>query len=187
MTTHQEHVTIQHGGSGRVRVRWVFDHDYDPAEGREDDPGYKREQEAIEDGDLLALGAIVENYCDLRKEWFQVDSLWGIIVDPDEDLYDVAQEQELDLSPPARPRLLMQLSMDLLEQYREVVERAARHDPAARPNLQTMHGFGVDHVLSLLGRALGVPPEERTVRTSGGYSRPNGLGSRPAIYGEDEA
>lgn len=184
MNEHEPFKTTEHGE--HVRVRWVIDPDYVPTcytdePSAEELEQMRKERAEIEAGTVIALGAIVEHRCDLRRDWFSVDSLWGIIVEPEEDLAQVAGDVGLDLSQPTRPRRLLQLSLDLLEQYREHAERLAQGQ-GIEVKVEARAGIKVDHLVPLLCKALAVPEEKRSRRTSGGYARADGVGSRAEIY-----
>jgi hypothetical protein len=74
------------------RVRWVHDYDYNP-EGLISGGTEAETQEAIDiertgldNGSLVALGAIVQTKCPGCEQWQDKDSLWAIVIDADEDL-----------------------------------------------------------------------------------------------------
>ena len=92
-----DHFKVTHTTDWR-RVRWVYDNDYQGlVEGiDEDDPVAKevaqRELEDLRNGNLVCLGAIIETKCRNCIQWETVDSLWNIIVEPDDDLEALGSE-----------------------------------------------------------------------------------------------
>jgi hypothetical protein len=73
------------------RVRWVYDDDYQTVGSyayeteEETKQAEDWELERLRDGRLVALGCIVERPCCECGQWVQVDSLWGIVIEPDEE------------------------------------------------------------------------------------------------------
>lgn len=80
------------------RVRWVYDEDYTPfgnyALDTEEETRQAEQDElaALEAGTLVALGAIVETKCPTCGQWETKYSLWGIIVDPSDDLTAIGED-----------------------------------------------------------------------------------------------
>jgi hypothetical protein len=80
------------------RVRWVHDPEYQGLVAGIDEDDEKtrkvaqRELEDLRAGNLVCLGAIVETMCSHCKQWTHVDSLWNIIVQPDDDLEALGSE-----------------------------------------------------------------------------------------------
>lgn len=82
------------------RVRWVHDPEYMGLVEGGDFSGLteadiavsRRELEDLKNGNLVCLGAIVETRCPHCKEWTPQDSLWNIVVPPDEDLEALGSE-----------------------------------------------------------------------------------------------
>ena len=80
------------------RVKWVYDYEYQSegsyayATEEETKAAIAWEQERLEDGRLIALGAIVEVRCSHCESWRDVDSLWGIVVSPEENLERLGSE-----------------------------------------------------------------------------------------------
>jgi hypothetical protein len=74
------------------RVRWVHDTDYNPvgsyafADDKETQAAVDVELTGLQSGAFVVLGALVELKCPHCKMWQDEDSLWGIVVDSDEDL-----------------------------------------------------------------------------------------------------
>jgi hypothetical protein len=72
------------------RVRWVLDQNhvtvgsygYETEEETKAAEDY--EAERLEDGRWVVLGCIVERPCTQCGQWVEVDSLWGIVIEPDE-------------------------------------------------------------------------------------------------------
>ncbi len=89
MTEHE--YTRTHETENR-RVRWVHDEDYLTrgsyayATEEETRAAEEAELEGLREGNLVALGAIVETRCEGCGNWDHVDSCWGIVVSVDEDL-----------------------------------------------------------------------------------------------------
>lgn len=82
----------------KVRVRYVYDQDYDPAESwglpePEQSQVVAEERAKLEAGELVALGCLVERRCGCCGQWDSVDSLWGIVVTHDDDLEYLALDQ----------------------------------------------------------------------------------------------
>jgi len=79
--------THEHAGH---RLRWVYDTDYVTRGSY----GYETEEETkaaedeeiakLESGELVCLGAIYEVKCLACNQWEDKDSLWGIVIEPDE-------------------------------------------------------------------------------------------------------
>ena len=77
-----------------TRVRWVYDEHYETVGSY----GYDTEEETkaaedwelerLNDGRLVAMGAIVEERVDCKcpdcNGWHSVDTLWGIVIEPNE-------------------------------------------------------------------------------------------------------
>jgi len=80
------------------RVRWVYDNEYQNLVEMIDEPDEdekavaQRELEDLQSGKLVCLGAIVETKCPHCKEWTHADSLWNIIIQPDDDLEELGSE-----------------------------------------------------------------------------------------------
>lgn len=79
------------------QVRWVVDTDHVPDYGldteEETQAAIDEEYAALYNGNLVALGAIAETKCKACDQWEEVDSLWGIVVEPNTDkLDDLAPE-----------------------------------------------------------------------------------------------
>lgn len=75
-----------------TRVRWVADEHYEIGAytlSTDTDTAVRdaelAEVEALERGDLVAVGCIMETRCPHCEEWRVVDSLWGIVIEPGED------------------------------------------------------------------------------------------------------
>lgn len=74
------------------RVQWVHDEEYDPVgsyafeDDKETQAAVDVELRGLDNGSLVVLGAIVETKCPHCKFWQDSDSLWGIVVDANEDL-----------------------------------------------------------------------------------------------------
>jgi hypothetical protein len=89
-------------GNG-VRVQWVMDEDYqtdgsyalDTEEETQEAEAW--ESGKLESGDLVALGAIVEKRCPHCESWREIDSLWGIVIEPNGEKLDEFARWGLDL------------------------------------------------------------------------------------------
>jgi len=74
------------------RVRWIYDESYETVGSYAYDTEAETkaaedwELERLRDGRLITLGAIVETKCGACGQWETRDSLWGIVVSPDENL-----------------------------------------------------------------------------------------------------
>lgn len=70
-----------------LRVRWVYDDEYETvgSYGLETEEETAKaetwELERLDDGRLVALGAIVERRCGECGRWHDTDSLWGIVIE----------------------------------------------------------------------------------------------------------
>jgi hypothetical protein len=84
-----------------VRVRWVYDEDYQTPGSycydtpEENSAAEEWELERLTDGRLVALGCIVE---DVTGE--HLDSLWGIVIEPNEEI--MAEFFEQSMSVPSQ-------------------------------------------------------------------------------------
>lgn len=85
------------------RVRWVYD-EYYQSEGsyaydteEETAAAVAEEQEALNTGRYVALGAIVETKCGACGQWEEHDSLWGIVIEPDEKELVAFADHSLDI------------------------------------------------------------------------------------------
>lgn len=92
------------------RVRWVHDEDYNPvgsyafADDKETQEAVNVELAGLDNGSLVVLGAIVETKCQHCKQWDHRDSLWGIVVDANEDLEAWGTENlDIPKKPPFDP------------------------------------------------------------------------------------
>jgi hypothetical protein len=101
LTTYNKPVQV----SETVRVRFVYDEEYQ-SEGsyaydteEETAAAVKEEQDKLNSGDYVALGAIVQHKCPCCEEWTSGDSLWGIVADSGADLAKLAAEVGLDTMP----------------------------------------------------------------------------------------
>lgn len=100
MTLHEyarTHETEDH------RVLWVYDEDY-RSEGsfaldtpEETERVVQEELRQLRNGDLVALGAIVQVRCPACSQWEEKDSLWGIVAESDTDKLSGLAEELLDL------------------------------------------------------------------------------------------
>lgn len=106
--------------SDTQRVRWVVDTDHVPEYGldteEETQKAIDEEYAALYSGDLIALGAIAETKCKSCDQWHEVDSLWGIVTEPDTDKLD-ALAPEMSNFPDEAPDVfrIMQTLVDFLE------------------------------------------------------------------------
>lgn len=80
------------------RVRWVYDTEYSPEDSwglpePDNSIAIENEKKELESGNFVALGAIVETKCEKCGNWDQYDSLWGIIVNVDDDLKEIGDYQ----------------------------------------------------------------------------------------------
>ena len=72
------------------RARWVYDPIYETRGSyaldteEETKAAEDWELERLNDGRLVALGCIIEERCDACGEWKETDSLWGIVIRPEE-------------------------------------------------------------------------------------------------------
>ena len=76
--------------SDQRRVRWVYDEHHEV----EGTYAYDTEEETkaaedleyanLESGEWVALGCIIERKCLACLNWHETDSLWGIVIEPDE-------------------------------------------------------------------------------------------------------
>ena len=75
----------------KTRVRWVYDENYETIgfyaydTEEETKEAENWEIERLESGELVPLGFIIEEKCSQCGNWDQVDSLWGIVIEPDEE------------------------------------------------------------------------------------------------------
>jgi len=88
-----------------TRVRWVPDEDYQTrgsywmGTDEETKKVEDWELERLENGTFVALGAVVEHLCPTCKEWHETEnSLWGIVIEPDETKLAEFAEHSLDIS-----------------------------------------------------------------------------------------
>ena len=140
------------------RVQWVHDEDYNPvgsyafADDKETQAAVDTELTGLQNGTLVALGALVETKCPHCKFWQTQDSLWGIVVDTDEDLeawgtesLDIP-EKPVDPNSPeggcsdapwkslnndTEPNVTEQRQIPLSPEAQDYVERAAETSPEA--------------------------------------------------------
>ena len=90
--------------SKNVRCRWVYDAEYQTRGSygydTEEETREAEEQElaALERGELVTLGCIVEKRCDKCGEWKDDDSLWGIVIQPNDGELDSFARDAMDLS-----------------------------------------------------------------------------------------
>lgn len=123
-----EHYKTTHETDWR-RVKWVHDYEYDPVRSvaypndKETQEAIDVEQKGLDNGTLVVLGALVEVKCPHCKFWQDSDSLWGIVVDTDEDLEVWGTE---NLSIPEAPKAPETVGCD------NVSERAQFHLDVAR-------------------------------------------------------
>ncbi len=103
-----------------VRVRWVYDEHYETrgsyalGSDAEDAEAEEWERERLNDGRLVALGAIVEMRCqtthtlnvfgkqfpqEAGEHWHATDSLWGIVIESDEKTLEAFAKDSLELEP----------------------------------------------------------------------------------------
>ena len=132
------------------RVKWVHDEDYNPvgsyafADDKETQAAVDVELIGLRSGALVALGALVETKCPHCKFWQTEDSLWGIVVDTDEDLEAWGTEslnipdkpEELDCpdvssNDDTEPDVTEQRQIPLSPEAQDYVERAAETSPEA--------------------------------------------------------
>lgn len=64
------------------RIKWVNDEDYDISWAEDDEQYLKALVSDLNNGRLVSMGIIVEKMCPHCHAWDQVDSLWGIIIEP---------------------------------------------------------------------------------------------------------
>ena len=89
--------------SENVRLRWVYDHDYETrgsyAYDTEEETRRAEDEEidALSSGRFVALGAIVEVRCPCCGSWDQKDSLWGIVIEPTDKALAEFAEDSLDI------------------------------------------------------------------------------------------
>lgn len=86
--------TVNTGPSTRTRL--VVDEDYQTVGSygfdtpEETEAAEQEEIKALNNGDLVVLGAITEKLCPACGAWEVVDSLWGIVVDNSDAGYEEA-------------------------------------------------------------------------------------------------
>lgn len=74
---------------GRVRCVWVPDPTTPMAE---------EEKENVASGKWAALGCILQKRCTNCDEWKDVDSLWGIVIEPTDEALALFARQNMDFS-----------------------------------------------------------------------------------------
>ena len=70
-----------------TRVRWVLDDNYETHFDAKAEIPYAElaEIHALERGNLIALGCLMETCCSECEQWKVIDSRWGIVIEPGED------------------------------------------------------------------------------------------------------
>ena len=87
-----------------IRCLWVYDEFYETVGSyaydseEETKEAENAELAAIERGELVALGCIIEHRCDQCGEWHQTDSLWGIVIEPDWSKLDTFTRDNMDIT-----------------------------------------------------------------------------------------
>jgi len=139
------------------RVQWVHDPDYDPfhSESFDNDKdtleALRIEQQGLDKGELVVLGALVELRCPHCRHWQDQDSLWGIVVDANEDLEawgtanlnipedslerraHVSKDCEESPNDDTDPNVTERRQIPLSDRAMDYVESAAQTPPEVKP------------------------------------------------------
>ena len=85
-----------------IRAVWYFDLDYQTRGsywlGTEAATRAAEDEEiaALKSGDLVALGCVLERHCSRCDEWRECDSMWGIVIAPDNNELDVFAREHME-------------------------------------------------------------------------------------------